>query len=572
MADFLATISNLQPELNKSDIDYLTKNIQENKTYINNIRLDNGRVFFGDHGYTNNFQLIHPIVRIEKKPQYSRKNLRILNNQGVRIKLSPQASKHYYLAKAIHYAQQKYANSENNILIAQDWIIECLQNRASTSSQVPAIQRLAQNKHNNTAIQLCKSPIFPRGFLKALTIGYIFERGNNAFIQNTSQKVFDITNFIREIHNLSPKLSKEDINLLIQQIEKHKSYLNDIYLDDNNMVHFGKKGYTNVLPLNPPLPLTNSAEIASPINRQTLNVAEAVKIQIKKQEILINNLQTKIDNLADEFVNKPIEFVASLNTLIFPEIYNNSIINIKKSATEYNLEDVEPHSVDSAEKYTTPQLRHKALDLIKLCYSKLTTLKINYLHELLLLAKQDNIIWNSFTQLLLKNPLLLALTFAEIPKLAKIFINQQSVIDQSLDTQNILINETDAKQMPDKFQWSKLLLEQAEILRKTLDTNLSSNELAIRLLKQTQQMNQSPEILQKILFTNPEFLQLVLTRNPHAQDHIQNQFSDDKNSELTSKTTEAFQNLQLLQINLVTNLRDFCEPLSKEASQLYKEL
>jgi|GEM_PF-5864919 len=120
------------------------------------------------------------------------------------------------------------------------WVEKCLDTKNNSNIHSP-IGELAHNKGTWFTVE------FPRGFQKALALGFIMERPLEAFTSNGTFNLEAFTTHLSEYARSNPQNQKK-YNNLINNL--NKEYFKNIKLDTRTeIICFGKKNYRNLLSL-----------------------------------------------------------------------------------------------------------------------------------------------------------------------------------------------------------------------------------------------------------------------------------------------------------------------------------
>ena len=138
--------------------------------------------------------------------------------------------------KALSEMDGYYSQEINQKKTGLDWILHCIHCKEDSNNN-STINNLAKNTSKLFPV------IFPRGYQKILTLGYIREKGAMAF---TNGK-FDIVKFKAYIHlavnkEFIEENDKKNLQTLLNNLDH--AYLRNITLDPKNKhVTFGKSHY-----------------------------------------------------------------------------------------------------------------------------------------------------------------------------------------------------------------------------------------------------------------------------------------------------------------------------------------
>ena len=214
-----------------------------------------------------------------------------------RIKNNTNGSRDNFTSKEQHLeATLEYAKNiirEGSIVSTKTWIKECLHARdfntntnTNTNNGHKHIYELARNERTYFT---CLSKMFPRGFQKALAIGFIMENGLDAFNENGS---FNMAKFRGEIE--SSGLPKDDIRNVLENLEA-KNFEHIGLNREKTEVIFGNTEYTNTLPL--PLGKCKDLEATLDYAKKIIKGGSIVSTKTWIKECL--NLKTSSSTIAN---------------------------------------------------------------------------------------------------------------------------------------------------------------------------------------------------------------------------------------------------------------------------------
>lgn len=155
-----------------------------------------------------------------------------------------ETNKEAYFRFLLDYAREFFAPmKDGEIKTADDWLRLCLDSKCEKVDSLNIINQLSRNESQYFG------KVFPRGFQKALAVGFIMEKQDQAF-KGGRFKLDDFKNMIQSSNKLFP-IEK---NIILANLEdkyfKHITYYENTQSDGSHpKVSFGKTEYKNILSL-----------------------------------------------------------------------------------------------------------------------------------------------------------------------------------------------------------------------------------------------------------------------------------------------------------------------------------
>ena len=292
----LADIAHANPD---SQITTLIDSILSEVNDLSYIQLheNSGIVTFGKDktNYHNEFQLYnHPIN------SKSKDRLEFINNNNNLMEQSIGKTKDKLFADVIDYAIDFMQNKD---ITMKDWVIKCLKHKNNHNNECKSLTAISYN--NSTSSFLQKG--YTRGFHKALTIGYIINKGQSAFDKEGKLNIKDFVDSIKKSLTLE---ENQYYSTLLNNLDKN--YLKNIRLNRlTNIITFGKLNYSsNTLDLtkiNNESMLNDSLKNDDQLrnssvqykNSQSIQINNIIESTIKVPLLIVNNLQNRKKALSD---------------------------------------------------------------------------------------------------------------------------------------------------------------------------------------------------------------------------------------------------------------------------------
>lgn len=150
-------------------------------------------------------------------------------------------SKEKYFQDILEEAKNFFSITSNNS--ADDWILRCLNEAKKNNNGGSAIYQLSCNESR------LFGKVFPRGFQKALAVGFIMEKMEDAFDLDGVFALQKFKNHIRKSTELTDKIRKELLANLKDEYFEHISLSNSEGIQLLSEVKFGNTEYENILNL-----------------------------------------------------------------------------------------------------------------------------------------------------------------------------------------------------------------------------------------------------------------------------------------------------------------------------------